>query len=228
MWVSLVLPAHGPGPIGDRTRLTCAHSARASSRDPWTRLAKSLAQPDHLHHRAPAAPVLRALPDPDPVRPIRTGGAGTGTDRAIVGRQRRHEIPPLRGGGPGSSRPAPSSLRTLASDKPRISAPARSPADALAHPSHQGGATGRARPGVRLENPLVIRGPRGELVYLGDRVLRPSSRPVRGRVEVGFEDRLGHQYPTTPERSGPPWWGYPDCGPCRSPWGSACGAPARA
>jgi len=29
--------------------------------------------------------------------------------------------------------PAPSSLRTPASDKPRISAPARSPADALAH-----------------------------------------------------------------------------------------------
>ena len=70
--------------------------------------------------------------------------------------------------------------------------------DALAHPPHQGGVIDlvEARLDVRLENPLVIRGPRGELVYLGDRVLRPSSgpEPVRGRVEVGFEDRLQHQF----------------------------------
>ena len=75
--------------------------------------------------------------------------------------------------------------------------------DALAHPPHQGGVIDlvEARLDVRLENPLVIRGPRGELVYLGDRVLRPSSgpEPVRGRVEVGFEDRLQHQFQRRPD-----------------------------
>ena len=128
---------------------------------------------------------------PDPVRPIRTGGAGTGTDRAILASSADTGPRPLRGAGPGSSRPAPSSLRTPASDKPRLSTPA-----------HQGGATGRARPGVRLENPLVIRGPRDELVHLGDRVPRPSSGPVRGRAEVGFEDRLGHQFQRRPDDPG--------------------------
>lgn len=73
--------------------------------------------------------------------------------------------------------------------------------DALAHPPHQGGVIDlvEARLDVRLENPLVIRGPRGELVHLGDRVLRPSSGPVRGRVEVGFEDRLQHQFQRRPD-----------------------------
>ena len=198
MWVSLVLSADSLSPIGARTRPTSARSALASSRVPWTRPAKSPAQPDHLHHRAPAAPVLRALPGPDPVRPICVGSASPGRiGRYWPAAQTRDPAPcgvPVRVLPPGAVLTEDAGFRQAPYQRQDPLVP-----DALAHPPHQGGATGRARPGVRLENPLVIRGPRGELVHLGDRVLRPSSGPVRGRVEVGFEDRLQHQFQRRPD-----------------------------
>ncbi len=48
---------------------------------------------------------------------------------------------------------------------------------------------------LALQHPLIIAGPGGEKVDLGDRVLRAPFRaePVRARLEIRLEDGFEHQ-----------------------------------
>src|ERR1700746_1701767 len=49
---------------------------------------------------------------------------------------------------------------------------------------------------VRLEHPPIIDGLRGEVMDLGNCVLRPAVRaePIRARLEIRLEDGLEHQF----------------------------------
>jgi hypothetical protein len=77
--------------------------------------------------------------------------------------------------------------------------------DALAHPAHEGPVVDLIETGrdVRVHHPLI--GAAGEVVDLGDRVLRPSfgSEAARARRKVRLKDRLQHEFERSLERAGP-------------------------
>src|SRR6266567_8220114 len=87
-----------------------------------------------------------------------------------------------------------------------------------------------ARLDVTFQHPLV--GVLGEVVRLGDRVMRPALRtePVGTRVEVRLEDPAPGPASKTPGPPGPARWGYQAGGSAsyrsRRAWGSS--VPARA